>query len=785
MIIKRASLRFLTVGIAGCLVVIACNSASDPGLSGLPGNALDATGGSSSTSDGGEGAQSVGDVTIEVAQRLGSGHTLPEAALSARVYNGTTYRVEVTLRFIRDETVVHLAFLTVMPGTVTTVVSPELADEVRVSGIDERGRAIRSADFASGVDFDEHTPVVYRVEFLSVDPAPEPGVVVPPAETPAPSPAKQPEPKPYVEPTVLLIEPADDATLTVGSTLGARWRDSSSREGTVVTIGMRLVDSQEPGQFVQTAPAVGEALDGMNDSVDFVLQGLDEGLYEVVARINDGTTEVTSTAPGRIEVVLSAHNDAPTLTVLTPSVRVHLHSGDSFLVQWDDYDDGDSATITFSLVSTDLGGGSPEYEISPPFAAHPDGSSSDSATLLTAGVLPGLYDLVGIIDDGQLRGVARIEGVIYVMPEPENDAPQLLLKEPAAAIEVEVGQAFQVCWTDSDANDSALISLFLDEDLSRYSMDGDEILLAGAIAEDVDDDGDSLLLGIPSTVPNGDYRVLGLITDGLSQTLSFAPGIVTVTGSTDDGGPGKTTIIDFWIAEPVLDVYLRLGSSFQALTELQVADGEVSTEPTFYLRSTDLDADFRVEVSHFLLGSTSPEFGETHLATAGLGIPNDFMPRSFVLEAEVTVGEQSFIASAEGLVWILQEIDVLEAELVNVQCPGAGPTGGGTAPEAPELSMSWYGGGMFPLLATPVTVDFWLSADGEVPVDGIEDSTHKQVFQTLRSLGEIRSDVVLVPDVAGLDSGYYKLVAAVQTEELGLIVVEAALPEDIAVCPGS
>jgi len=35
-----------------------------------------------------------------------------------------------------------------------------------------------------------------------------------------------------------------------------------------------------------------------------------------------------------------------------------------------------------------------------------------------------------------------------------------------------------------------------------------------------------------------------------------------------------------------------------------------------------------------------------------------------------------------------------------------------------------------------------------------------------------------------LDSGYYKLVAAVDTEELGLIVVEAALPEDIAVCPG-
>jgi len=783
MVSKRASLKFLTVGIAGCLVVIACNSGGDLGLSSQPGGALDAGGASPSTSAGGEGIQSVGDVTVEVAQRVGLGDPLPEAALSARVYNDTRYRVDVTLRFIRDETVVHLAFVTVMPDTVTTVVSPELADSVRVSGIDQRGRAIQSADFASGVDFDEHSPVVYRVEFAPADPAPDPGDTVPPAETPTPEPepVEQPEPDPYVEPTVLLIEPIEDVTLAVGSTLGARWTDSSSREGTVVTIGLRRVDLQEPGQFVQIAPAVGEALDGMNDSVDFVLQGLDEGLYEVVARIDDGTTEVTSIAPGRVEVILSAHNDVPTLAILTPTARVHLHGGEPFLVRWDDYDDGDTATITFSLVSSDLGGGSPDYEISPPFAAHPDGPSSDSATLLTTGVLPGVYDLVGTIDDGLLRGVVRVEGVIYIMPEFENDTPQLMLKEPSAAIEVEIGQAIEVCWSDSDANDNALISLFLDEDLTRLGADGNEILLAGAIAEDVDDDGDSLLLGIPSTVPNGEYRVMGMISDGLSETISFAPGVVTVISSVD-GEPGKSPIVDFRVLGPGSDIYLRLGSTLDALVEIQLADGEPPTEPRFYLRSTD--SDFRVEVFESPLSPTDPGPGEKLLATAGLGIPNDFMPRSFMLEAELTVGELSSVATAEGLVWVLQEIDVLEAELVNLACPTTGPTGDDTPPETPELSMSWYGGGMLPLLASPVMVDFWLSADGEVPADGTDDSTHKLVFQALSSLGEVRSDLVLVPDVVGLDSGYYKLVAAVDTEELGLIVVEAALPEDIAVCPG-
>ena len=81
-------------------------------------------------------------------------------------------------------------------------------------------------------------------------------------------------------------------------------------------------------------------------------------------------------------------------------------------------------------------------------------------------VLPGLFDLVGRISDGELEGVARVERVVRVLPEPENDPPMLVLTQPAAGVEVEIGpgDSFLVAWEDSDADHNARISILLDPD---------------------------------------------------------------------------------------------------------------------------------------------------------------------------------------------------------------------------------------------------------------------------------------------------------------------------------
>ena len=115
--------------------------------------------------DDGLAAASVADVTVEiVADEALDDQPAPAGnAITARIRNEGTIRVDVTLRFVREDVVVHLAYLEVMPQTVTTVVSPEPADVVEVSGVDENGVAIPSQTFVFGVDFDEHNAAVYSV----------------------------------------------------------------------------------------------------------------------------------------------------------------------------------------------------------------------------------------------------------------------------------------------------------------------------------------------------------------------------------------------------------------------------------------------------------------------------------------------------------------------------------------------------------------------------------------------------------------------------------------------
>ena len=496
-------------------VLAGCGANALPGTLGDDQSALDAS-------------QSVADVVNNLDDD-GAEQPLP-AGTTAKVRNESARSADVTVRFVQGDTIVHLAFVRVTPETETSVVSLEVADAIQVSGIDEQGVALASATLNFGSDFDYALPATYTIH-----PAGEADVTDPTDEDPStPEPSEDPgidvpDEVPYEPPTIELLEPSTELRLVLGSPLTLKWEDSSSVPGAVVWLGLRALEGDRAGTFIPLGPAVGAALDGLSDELVVVVQDLELGQYEVVARIDDGKRVASFTSPGIIEISSDDDNAAPRIELEAPVSLMKLGSLDLLRIAWDDSDPDDNATVLFSLVPTDpdsaLGG---SFELSPPVAEDPDGGNRDMGYWWLEDVLPGLYDLVATIDDGNLAGSDRVSGVIRIMPEEDNDAPVLVLEEPAKDLEIPLDGSFLVQWFDSDANDNARISLLLDPLLPPTADVVDSILLVSSLGEDEDADADRITLGVPPNTPSGAYRVKGLITDGQLESVTYAPGLLFI-----------------------------------------------------------------------------------------------------------------------------------------------------------------------------------------------------------------------------------------------------------------
>lgn len=776
------------LGLIGCVGLAACYSAVRPGADNPADNSSDvpASGDlpTDDPSDGDGGDSSESDSTSDDPVDTGSGDTPsqpdtdtdatrpePGAGITARVRNESAYRADVTLRFIRSEMVGHLAFVRVLPDTVTTVVSPELADRLELSGVDERAGALPSMTLAYGVDFDEDTPAEYVIPFDTPDdpvpPDPDPGDVEPP--------------------TIEMLEPAEDVTVRLGSTLLVRWRDGGDVPGTVVRISLRSVDGGTAGDLLPIGPAIGAALDGLNDELVIVLEGLEPGVYEVVGQIDDGITVVTSPASGLVHVIFDPGNAAPSLTIVSPTALTELENGDSLLIAWDDEDEDDNATITFSLAATDPGAvGVGPFVISPPLAEDPDGASADSAMLTIRDVLPGLYDLVGEIDDGRLVGTARIVAVVRVLPEPENDPPQLVLIEPASDFETKPGESFRVRWTDSDANDNARISLLLDPDLETGSLDGNEILIVSSIEEDRDDGGDEITLGVPQGVVKGMYRLAGSITDGLSEVVTWAPGIIYfgVSRAEEPEEPPPPPTLTF--REPSVPVKARMGDVVTVWLEAENLPPDAEVQLT--LTNVPYGGDISVDVTPASL--VLNEATVLALPSSEEDIANRDWPRQFDLTAGVHVDGTEYTSVAPALVWIRQEVEVLGVEMVNYTCE-AGSEPVGDEREFVGLEIAWYGGG-FEQREAHAEVRFWVSDDGTIPVDDEMDGRHWVIHEALESPNIKRTQRVHLFRIVGpvitgdivnatLLRGDYQVITIVEPEGFGRII-SVPHPDWIQIC---
>ena len=652
--------------------------------------------------------------------------------LTAQIRNESDFRADVTVRFLADNVVVHLAFTRVMPHNITSVRSSKQADQIEFSGLSEQGSTLTTMTLVLGRDFDTENPAVYVIANV---------------------PADDPEDSPPADPVeITMLEPATDIQVTLGTSIFVRWDDAGGSADAVVRLFLQPeADTHDDGR-IPLGPVVAAASDGLNDQFSIVVEGIEPGRYVVIGEISDDSTVASSTAGGILTLVVDEDNQAPTLTILSPTTLVELKSDETLFISWDDEDPDDNAAIVFRLeaVGPDSVGIGP-FLLTPPIAEDPDGLADDSVAASLAGVLPGLYDLVGEIDDGRLTGTDRVTAVVRVLEAPTNDPPHLELLEPSTHIDITPGGTFLVRWVDEDANDDAQISLYLDPDLQSGSLDGNEILLASAISEDGDGGADEIILGIPSGIPKATYRVTGAITDGVTEIITWAPGRITLRAA-DDGLPPEPSIR---LVKPTVEVRTRLGLDIPILVETEDIPQEAVIR--FVLSNVAFGGSTRVTFSPGPIGLDQDET----LRLAQGSVPNDAWPRQFELAVLLVLPERTLSSTAPASVWIRQEVEVIDVQRISFDCTrGAEPTFDDRF--FVGLEIIWFGGG-YSEREPHADLVFWLTEDGTIPDDSEPDPTHRAFLMTMESPNVIRLERVGLQAIFGPASG-------------GDIVIRALLP---------
>lgn len=440
----------------------------------------------------------------------------PASVSRARVRNESDADADLDVLFFEGDAVVHRASVRVMRQTVTTVSAVGIVDRIEMSGALLRGRALPPAVFHFGEDFDEARPAEYVVRG-----SPEPEVPNEPA-TPVLS--------------VAIDQPAERVELPVGSILDVELRGSSS-----VGEGRIQLFLQADGETARVPLIQPRELAGLEASelMPVVLERLEPGTYSLVAVLTARGISVEALAAGEVVLVDWGDDAIPVIELLEPAraVTVSREGTDVVVARWLDADEDDDATIELLLEPVAPGiVGLDGFSLSGPLHEDPDGAA-DSAELTFESVLPGLYEVVAYIDDGELSGTSIAGGRVRVLPDVLNEAPSLTMRAPGSAMNVARGQQVRVAWTDGDSNDDAVVSLWLDPDLGVADLSGNEWLLAGGLSEDdtVNESG----VEVPSAARAGLHRVVGVITDGVHTVTVAAAGTLCVEcGSPPSAGGG-------------------------------------------------------------------------------------------------------------------------------------------------------------------------------------------------------------------------------------------------------
>lgn len=693
---------------------------------------------------------SVGDVTSgEFPGELsGDDGTTPAAGPQVQVRNLSPLAARVTVVFSLSGLQAHVAYLRVVGGTTATVISPVSADRAEVSGMLADGSSLLPGTYSMGKSDSPATGPVYVIDADTGRPGGSEGD--PPAEG-------------TDEPPGLILEsPAEDVALALGSTLDVRWSDESGAGEAIVIFYLRPVGDSDRSRWIQVSPALSATLDGINDELKVVLQGVPAGQFELVGEISTFSHSVLAVGPGKLFLFHDPGNLAPVINILTPSSALQLGEADFLDVQWEDSDADSSAQIFLSLFGVLDSGETVTFPLAGPIAEDPDGPQSDSVRVSMRGILPGTYDLVATLTDGLLSGVSRREHAVQITSTGHNVAPTISILEPAKDVEVSTSGSFALAWTDEDADSSAIISLMLDPDLGAESLDGNEILLISSIAEDPDGEAsDEVRLGLPQDLHPGKYVLAASITDGLSQSVAFAPGRVIVLDR-GDGQGGEPSLDVVW---PIADQHIRLGDSFSiGVTLKNISDEDL--QGRYQLRADLTNGDYSVDLLPISMMQVNGGSRAWSVDGSRLQIPNDSPVRRFDVVFSLREGEQLVARDvAEAPIWFRREVRFDSLDVIDMDCSRAHGT------DNARLEVGWTGGGWDERApGTSILIRFFVAKDGVWPPPLPDDRTHRLIHTELESFGEPALLDIPWSDISGMDEGRYIVVAVLDDPYVGEIV---------------
>ncbi|MCC7290537.1 MAG: hypothetical protein IT449_00585 [Phycisphaerales bacterium] len=672
----------------------------------------------------------------------------PAEGPQVQIRNLSPLAARVTIVFSLSGLQAHVAYLRVLGGTMETVISPVSADRADISGMLADGSSLLPGTFSMGKSDSPTAGPVYVIDADSGQPGGSEG---------------EPPPEGADEPPGLILEsPAGDVALALGSTLDVRWSDESGAGEAIVIFYLRPVGDPDRSRWIQLSPALSAALDGINDELMVVLQGAPAGQFELVGEISTFEHSVLAVGPGKLFLFHDPGNLAPVINIVTPTSTMQLGEADFLDIEWEDSDADSSAQVFLSLFGVLDSGETVTFPLAGPIAEDPDGPQSDSMRVSMRGILPGTYDLVASLTDGLLSGVSRREHAVQITSTGHNVAPAISIREPAEDVEVSAGGSFAIAWTDEDADSSAIISLMLDPDLGAESLDGNEILLISSIAEDPDGaTSDEVRLGLPQDVHSGKYVLAASITDGLSQAVAFAPGLVLVLDR-GEGQGGEPSLDAVW---PIADQHLRLGGSFSfGVTLKNVSDEEL--QGRYQLRADLTNGEYSVDLLPISVMQVNGGSRAWSVDGSRLHIPNEARVRRFEVVFSLLEGEQLVARDvAEAPFWFRRELRFDSLEVVNVDCSRAHGT------DNARLYVGWTGGGWDEwATGTSILVRFFLAKDGIWPPPLPDDRTHRLIHAELESFGE--SGLLDIPwsDIGGMDEGSYIVVAVLDDPYVGEIV---------------
>ncbi|HUU82625.1 MAG TPA: hypothetical protein VM243_03880, partial [Phycisphaerae bacterium] len=207
--------------------------------------------------------------------------------------------------------------------------------------------------------------------------------------------------------------------------------------GTADTDGLPDVPEAEPtffsfaldGDEIVLGTDFAEDLDGQDDRFTFALpQDLPLGTYRLIGVITDELSAGIVQAPGLVQVVAADsaggngqsteepedENVAPTLDLVEPADDHTVAGGASLTVAWTDEDPDDNALISLFLDPDDDPLNGNETALAENIAEDPDDDGGDFTNLVVPAVPPGIYRVLGVIDDGTVSVIATAPGRITV-----------------------------------------------------------------------------------------------------------------------------------------------------------------------------------------------------------------------------------------------------------------------------------------------------------------------------------------------------------------------------------